>query len=340
LLNPDPHYFSRIRSWTFQQLLDQYFDDQKLKAILSFPLFGNAGLPPSRLSAFLGAKIYKEFLLDGGYYPEGGMQVLADAFAQRFRELGGELRLKRLVKKIDVQDRRVTGVILEQDGFIPANCVVSNGDARLTFCELLGNNVVGQDFVDFLKSMSHSLSMFILYLGLNGYDDHLPAPGTNLWILHHYDLDDAYASAQEGAFDRIGGYMMRIAPDIKSMVAFINAPFKSKEYWKENKDRMTKFFISKIKREAIPDLSNYIAYEESATPYTLYRYTLNYQGAAYGWEGTPSQLAVPELRKPSSIQGLYLAGHWTTHGLGIPGVVYVGYDTSRSILRKIKTLVL
>ncbi len=100
IMNADAKYFARMRRWTFKDLLDKHFHNEKVKAILSFPVFGNGGLPPSLMSAYVGTTIFKEFLLDGGYYPEGGMQALPDAFAERFKELGGELRLSSLVKQI------------------------------------------------------------------------------------------------------------------------------------------------------------------------------------------------------------------------------------------------
>jgi phytoene dehydrogenase-like protein len=47
-------------------------------------------------------------------------------------------------------------------------------------------------------------------------------------------------------------------------------------------------------------------------------------------------LAVEGFKKYSPIQGLYTTGHWTTQGLGISGVAYVGQDTAKIILRKEK----
>ena len=89
LFNPDPNTFSRMRKSTFQNMLNSFFRDNRLKAVLSFPLLGNSGLPPSMLSAFIGAKIFKEFLLDGGYYPDKGMQEIPDTLGKKYKEFGG-----------------------------------------------------------------------------------------------------------------------------------------------------------------------------------------------------------------------------------------------------------
>jgi len=337
LSGPDPKIFSLMRKWTFENLLDRYFTNIKLKGLLSFPLFGNGGLPPTRMAAFVGVKIYQEFLLDGGYYPEGGMQVLSDTLAERFVEMGGELRLSCPVKKVTLKNNAVIGIILNDGQFLASRCVISNCDARQTFFSLLGKRVLEPAFIAQIESMVPSLSGFILYLGLEGHPKHLPEPGVNLWYLFNYDLQAAYVAAVKGDFRHVGGYVLHVSPDKKTVFVFINAPYKTGHYWRFNKTKLLDFFIRRIEAETIPDLSKHILVKDAATPLTLKRYTSNYKGATFGWASTPQQLAIPDLRKPSFLQGLYLTGHWTTHGLGIPGVVYLGYDTARMILKKRKS---
>jgi phytoene dehydrogenase-like protein len=336
VLNPDPRFFSRIRSWTFRQLLDHYFRNDKLKAILSSPLLGNGGLPPSLMSAFVGAKLFSEFLLDGGYYPEGGMQALPDALGEIFKGHGGELRLSSLVKKITVDDaRRVTGVILEKNESIHSKYVISDCDARQTFFKLLGRDEISKDFCDRMEKMMPSLSDYVLYLGVDSHFETLPKPRIGFWIFSHYDLERSYRAARKGNLEGIGGYFLRVAPD-RSILAIMPAPFKTKNYWISHKHTFMQIFIEMIEKSFIPGLQEHIIYKEAATPHTLYRYTLNQRGASFGWEGTPEQLAVPDFRKPSFLKNLYCTGHWTTQGLGISGVVYLGSDTARSILRREK----
>jgi phytoene dehydrogenase-like protein len=335
LNNPSPISFARMRNWTFRQLLDHYFLDNKLKTILAFPLLGNGGLPPSLMSAFTGSKIFTEFLLDGGYYPEGGMQALPIALVGRFKELGGELRLSCLVKQIVVRDGKVAGVHFENNDFISSRYVVSNCDAMQTFSDLLGSEVVSKEILNEIETMSPSLSMFVLYLGVdNNTFQSLHQPGTNLWILNSYDIEQIYSKINKGHFDEIDDFMMRISPDNQTILAFVNAPFKSRAYWTSKKGKLTEIFIKGIMRNVLPDLTKHLIFRDAATPYTLYRYTLNYKGAAYGWSGIPSQSSFSRYRCPSFINGLYLTGHWITQVQGIPGVIYIGYDTAKMISRK------
>jgi phytoene dehydrogenase-like protein len=325
-----------IKSLTFQELLNRYFKDQKLMSMLSYPLFGNSGLPPSLLSAFIGIKIFREFLLDGGYSVQNGIQNIPDALADIFREFGGELYLSSRVKTIETKDKSVIGINLEQGDFLPAKYVISNCDSRQTFISLLGTKVVDKYFLKTVRHMMQTLSVFAVYMGFEEFYDILTGRGTNLWMLHRYDLENIYISAQSGKINKIDNYLLHISPERKTMTALMITPFKTRNYWIKSKERIRETFIKTVESDFSPDLSKHIQYKDAATPYTLYRYTSNYRGAAFGWACTPSQIAMINFRKPAFLKGLYMTGHWTTNGLGIPGVVYIGHDTARMILRKEK----
>jgi len=333
LKNPPPKFFAGNRSLTFDRLLHRYFRDGRLHSVLAFPLFGNGGLPPSLLSAFIGVRIYQEFLLDGGYYPGFEMQSLPDTLAEQFRDSGGYLRLSCPVEKIAIKDKQVIGVLLSKDEFVPSRYVVSNCDARRTFFNLLEAGTLEKEFADSLNSKIPSRSMFILYLGLNGFFDGLPTPGINTWFMPNYDVEKAYVSAQNGLLDEVGA-MVRVMPYHKSMLAFINVPYLDEGIWDKKRKLYAEDFLLRIEKEAVANLKGHVVLQSSATPQTLERYTGNYLGAAYGWAGFPEQIALHELRKPSFVEGLYLAGHWTTQGLGIPGVIYSGRITAQTIMRR------
>lgn len=320
-----------MKNRTFGEVLDVYFKDGRLKASLSFPLFGNSGLPPSRLSAFIGLKIFREFLLDGGYSPDGGMQKLSDALSQVFMEAGGELLYSAPVKMIRLQEKEVRGIILTDKRSFDAKYVVSNCDARQTFLQLVGGQSLTNDFMQAIDELRPSLSMFIVYLGLAN-NDFVPYQGSNLWVLNQHDLGEMYVTVKKGLIEGFGGYLIHSANN--TVTAFMNAPYKDENFWSQLREELTDRFIEKIEKDAIPGLSQQMVYKASATPHTLNRYTLNSMGAAYGWECIPSQVALPDFRKPSFVRNLFLAGHWTTTGLGIPGVVYIGYDTAKMIIRR------
>jgi phytoene dehydrogenase-like protein len=334
LMNPTLNSFARMRSWTFKDLLDHYFQNEALKSMLAFPIFGNGALPPSRMSAFIGAKIFIEFLLDGGYYPDGGMHVMSNALAGRFQEYGGELLLSSPVQKIIVRNGNASGVVINNT-LIASRHVISNCDARQTFLNLVGKKHLPQEFLNKLTHMIPSLSMFVLYLGM---DQAFPEnAGSNIWYLPQYDLENMYRSATRRSHKNISEFMMRISPNGKCILAFIHAPYRNKPFWLNNREKFIESFILHL-THIMPDIAQHILYKEAATPHTMHRYTLNYRGAAYGWESIHSQLADVDFRRPSFLHNLSLTGHWSTQGLGIPGVAYLGYDTASTLLKRRKTL--
>jgi len=334
----NPQSFARLRNCTFENLLDHFLKNDKLKAILAFPLLGNGGLPPSKMSAFIGARLFIEFLLDGGYYPKGGMQELSNTLATRFIEFGGVLRLSSLVTKIITDAKTVKGVVLEKAGIVSSEYVISNCDARQTFLKMLEKEELNQEFLEKLLNMTPSLSLFVLYLGIDKDCKTLPRCGSNIWYMPHYDIEKMYLSASQRDNKNVAEYMVRTSPDGKTVLAFINAAFHDKIYWNEHKKDLTAVLIKHIEQHTIPGLSQHIRYKDAATPYTMYRYTLNEKGAAYGWASTSTQFADPDFRKPSCVKGLFLTGHWATQGMGIPGVTYLGYDMANFILKKKKML--
>ena len=336
LVSPDPQFFTRIRSWTLQDLLDRYFSDSKLKALLSAPLLGLGGLPPSLMSAFVGVKLFSEFLLDGGYHPTGGMQSLPDALAKQFKEFGGKLLLSCPVQRILANNRQVTGITVAQNVFIPSRNVISACDARQTFVTLIGKENIEPSFYRALQSMRPSISNFVAYLGLDNHFKALPRTGSTICFFSHYDLLKAYRAIERGNLETYGGFMFYISEKAPTVLAIVPTPYRTKSYWAKRKPFFLDSFINRLEKCAIPHLTRHLVYKEAATPHTLQRYTLNYRGASFGWAGTPAQLAKTDFRKPSFMKGLFLTGHWTTQGLGISGVVYVGQDTAKMLLRKEK----
>ena len=329
--------FLRLRNLTLRDLLDQYFANGDLKALLSLPLLAIGGLPPSMMSACVGAQFYSEFLLDGGYIPEGGMQELSNAIADRFKEYGGELLLSRRATKIDSKDGKVSGATIEHEGFIPARFVVSNCDARQTFLALLGSDRLEKEFCATLKGMQPSTSSFIIYLGMDRTFESSLTPGTVYLHFDHHDAEKAFQTVNSRELGDGSWYAVRTSLDRTTVYIEMLTPFQSADYWKRNKEKILETFIAKLERETMPNLSHHILFRDAATPHTLFRYTSNYRGASYGWAGIPSQTIVPGFRKPPFVQNLYLAGHWTTLAVGISGVAYVGFDTATMIMKRRKS---
>ena len=64
--------YKKIKRMSFHGILDEFFDDYKLKATLEALLL-NFGLSARKASPITSVLLYRDYILDGGYYPSGGM---------------------------------------------------------------------------------------------------------------------------------------------------------------------------------------------------------------------------------------------------------------------------
>jgi len=335
--------FAKLRSFTFSDLLNQYFRNKELKTILSIMLLGYTGLPPTQLSSIVGILIFREFVFDGGYYPVGGMQNLPDTLAQRINDFGGEVITGIKVKKIIVENTLAKGIELENGQIITGRRIISACDSTETFLELVGINNLSSDFVKIIKSCQPSLSAFLVYIGLNSSLVDLPELKSHVWLLDGYsdDIEKIYSELLEGRYR----FLALSSPSLRNLSAmksnnrdslflFINMPFKSEGFWSDSTRLDIRNKLINIAQRMIPNLKNRIELDFTATPVTLSNWTLNHRGAAYGLADTVTQFGDPHFSESTEIANLFLAGHWTNRSSGVTSVINSGYITAQRILNK------
>jgi len=333
-----PYFYRNLKRYTFQRLLDEYFRNKKLKATLG-SLLGNIGLPPERASALASVILFKEFILDPGYYPLGGIQAFPDALATLIKNNGGEILLSRNVTKILVKHNRVKGVVIDDDICMEAKKIVSNADLTHTFTNLLhGVN----------KEIEPSCSIFACYLGLKTNLKNISRDSCGIWNFASYDLKNIYSRLRENILSKNKPshilYLFPSAhdPTIKdrhksTMVMMFFVPFLNKKFWDVHKEEISFNMINNADA-SFPNIKKYIETKVIATPFTFYRYTKNTNGAAFGLASTLQQMKKLSIPFKTTIKGLYLAGHWCSVGrgqAGISGVSVAGKICAQQILREI-----
>jgi prolycopene isomerase len=92
---------------SFQNMLDEYFEDSKLKSIISTP-WPYIGVHPSQLSATTMVGMLMSYH-DGAFRPVGPYQDIPNALAKKLQEFGGEIHLKTRVRKILIERGKATG---------------------------------------------------------------------------------------------------------------------------------------------------------------------------------------------------------------------------------------
>lgn len=340
---------------TLGQFLDTCTRDPALRTVLA----GEAGTyaePPSRASLALHAALMLHYLEQGGFYPEGGGQVMADELAASIERSGGKLLLSSRVTEILVENGRAVGVSFENKHLGPttvrARAVISNADIKRTFLSLVKVRHWSGRALKRAKSWEMAPALGVAYLGVKREVFAKLARNTNYWVYPHTDLDALYDDARAGRMTSdpmvyatiaslkdptnprlappgvINLQLMTIAPSQPSAWGVSDAHVQSGEYSESERYLAEKMaFATRMKRvaeQALPGLGQSVIFEEVATPLTHSRYTLSTGGTSYGLALIPSQFLHRRPGAKTEIEGLYLCGASCQMGHGILGSMVNG----------------
>ena len=324
----------KYRTATLADVLDEFLDDPQAKAVCAAQ-WPYLGLPPSRMAFMAYSGAFMATVEPGPIYPKGGFQHLSDSLADVIRENGGELVLDTTVTGISLEGETVSGVVLDSGQEVGAGVVVSNVDAKQTFEELVGAEHLPERFMRRLGRMKPSLSAFLVYSAAT-LDPRDFGMRHETFVYRHWDHDTTYSEILEGG---LGGMWLSfptlhdpsLAPEGEHIVLFTSLmPYDIGEPWDGAKERYTEAMLEQVEA-VMPGYRDATTFVDSATPATFERYTRAQQGAAYGWENTPSQTVPKRLDYRTPIEGLFLAGHWTHPGTGSVRCLLSGAQTAAAI---------
>lgn len=320
----------KFKNWTYQEFLDRWFKDNRLKSILSAEYL-YIGTRPKYSSALFMAVLLASYLKDGIYYPIGGTQVFSNAIYNKFHEHGGTSLFKKRVKKILIthNNKQALGVELETRERILGKIIVSNVDACETFLKLIDRSNVPKKYLHEIKSSKRSTSLFLTFLAIRNYKKDISKKRG--WHFSSYDMNrnNPLYIFIPTLFDST------IAPDSTHIIEVITAftrDFDSVKDWDQCKKDLQSTIMRKLNLILGDDIERNLVYVDSATPKTFEKFTSNSKGVAYGWSMTPDQTASGRLQQETPIRNLYLVGHWTTPGCGITSVAVSGWNLSKKIL--------
>ncbi len=326
---------------TVREVMDRHVRDESLKAVLS-QAWIYYGPPPQELWSILFLAANHGYLTHGPYHVRGSSQALADAYAERIVELGGEVRTGARVASIEVEHRRVKGVTTETGERFGARYVVSNADPYQTFQKLIAAEHRPPGIERKLERMEPSNGLVGVYLGLDVEPAHWDIHEHEIFYNTTLDAEKAYRSMMEADYEdasisitlysNLGDSFY--APEGGSVVVvhsyadFDNWPAERQAYQAE-KERVAARLMALAER-VMPGLSRHVVVKEIATPRTLQTYGMQAEGTPYGFDAVPSQGQA--LPNHTSIEGLFLAGAWTSPGHGVTTAQLSGREAARQVL--------
>lgn len=312
---------------TLRQVLDEEFDNPKLKLLLTADC-PHWGSPPSRTSFVFDSMLRLSYFL-GNYYPKGGSQAFADALAQRFEDMGGHILIHTRAERIEVSGKRVRGVRLETlrgrlkgTWNVDADIVVSNADLRLTLDRLLPKEHVDPDYRQSIDKLRPSFPCFLSHIGLRDMDPAVLEQAQG-YYWNHWDPERVGRDGLRCKIFVPTLYEPAMAPEGGHVVILQKVQeldYRGVDCWPTHKAEV-EAYVTRHLKQVIPGIEDRIVVQTSASAHTSWRFTLNQQGAMLGWEMSPDQLGSERPDIVGPVNGLFWVGHWTRPGGGITPVI-------------------
>ena len=305
----------KLQNWigkSFQDLLDIYLKNRRLKGVLS-SYCTSLALPSYRVSAIAAVNTLMHYVKGGAFRVRGGIQRLTGLLVESIKNNSGEIYLGEKVKKILAEKNRVTGVITEKQRYVKSNYVISNMDLKTLTSSMVPDDAIDKSRLAQLNKLETSASFVTLYMGTD-MDLRKNKLTSSMGYFPSYETD-SMLNRNEDVFFGLN------IPSILDDSAAPRGNHNVVVYWplSEHKDvdknEIADKLIARLER-FIPGLSQHIILRQVADAKTFFRYTGNYGGAAYGWKQNAGFYAkLSTLR--NLMENFYIVGHWAGFGGGI-----------------------
>lgn len=303
------------------QILNEIFSDPLLIEMLLCPLmwYGNAREHDMDWGQF--CIMFRSIFLEGFARPFKGVRLILKHLVRRYRELGGELRLRSGIAKICVEEGRAVGVELEDGTQLRANRILSSAGIveTMRLCEdRTVEEVATAGEMTFIESIS-VLDRQPRDIGFDKtivfYNDsetfHWTKPTTELCDIRTGVIcsPNNYDYAPDDGQLEAGLMRLTTIADFQRWSSLTEDEYRRAKYrWYDESVASAVRFI--------PDFRRNVVDSDIFTPKTIRRFTSHDNGAVYG-------APVKQLDGTTRLKNLYLCG--TDQGfVGIVGAIVSG----------------
>jgi phytoene desaturase len=303
--------------------ISKYFKSEELRALFTFQnlYLGQNPYGASGMYTFLP---FME-LADGVYFPEGGMHEVAVKLLDLAKEAGVGTHLNSPVDRIDVNKNKVSGVVLEDGSFHPADLVISNADLPYVYQKLLPDNRKAKR----LARKKYSCSAIAFHWGV---DKVYPQLKQHTVFVSENHRESCRIIFKENSFSDDPSIYVHspvrsdksAAPENQdSLTAIVHAGNleDSKEYdWEQIKSQARKAILSRFEQEGLTDFEKHIKFEICFTPQSWYDEFNLVKGGTFG--SLAHNLFQMGFLRPANhhkkYTNLYFTGGSTQPGSGMP----------------------
>ena len=352
---PDEAVFERMVTGSMRDLVEEYFESDQVRA---FAIDGQDAGDVSAPGSVMGVAYFKSNLFtDRGNFgiPRGGMGGITEAMARSAQAKGVEIRTGTEVKRLNVREGSVRGVVLTDGQKIDADVVLSNADPKRTFLTLVEPGVLDTGFVQAVRRLKTNVSClkfhcalrelpdFSAYLGTDANPKYLAqvriCPSVEYFEQSWDDARRGLPSTCPVMIIQIPSvYDASLTPQGQHVMSVwsLYAPVRLREgSWDDAKRQVGEHLIDTIAQYA-PNFRDAVIDWELFTPADLERRVSLTDGNIRHLDVTSQQLLAQRPNRQLSgyrtpIKGLYLCGAGTHPGGEVTGAP--GHNAANAVLR-------
>jgi phytoene dehydrogenase-like protein len=253
--------------------------------------------------------VFSNFLSKGVYIFRGGTDKIIGMMQAELVKNGADIRTHCRAEKIIVENRKVTGVVVNGKT-IGTRTVVSNGNVKATVQKLVGEEHFDAQFVEENRKVRLNNSSCQVYIGIRKGAT-IDYAGDLLFTSVADKLDSQMLRSRNITSRTFSFYYPDTRPgsDMYAIVASTNANYEdwanlSPEEYKASKKDLIESTLTVLEKY-VPGVRDKLDYVEAATPRTFERYTLHPNGTSFGtkFEGLKISMGLP-----AQVRGLFHTG--------------------------------
>lgn len=329
---------------SINDVLDNLFHDDLLKNVLvgNLPLYAaERGKTPFAQHAFI-----MDFYNQSAFRVVGGSDAIAISLADSVREMGGQVLVRKKVRRICCDDTKAIGVETDDGCFYPASCIISTTHpARLM--EMLDTKLIRPAFRSRLKNIPNTTGCFSLYVKFK--EDAMPYMNTNLygyqgatpWDCEHYTeanwpkgfLYMHHCHENAPRFARSGVVLSYMKMEDVAKWQGTTIGHRGADY-EDFKRRHAERLIQEVEKHQ-PGFAAAIESYYTSTPLTYFDYTGTEGGSMYGVAKDISLGPAGRVPYRTKVPNLLLAGQ-NVNSHGMMGVLVGTIVTCSELIPNVK----
>ncbi len=318
----------RMKAWqSIYSLVAQHIRHPKLRIVMSFHPLLIGGNPFSVTCVY--SLIHSLERRWGVHSAMGGTTAIVRELVKLLEEREVPIRYNAPVTRIRVEAGRARGVELASGEYLPADIVVSNGDAAWTYRHMVAPEHRRHWTDRKIAKGQYSSGLFVWYFGTNRqyhevphhmmvlgpryqgllqdiFKNHTLSKDFSLYLYRPTATDPSLAPAGCDSF-----YVLSVVPNLSSQTD-----------WVAVQETYRDAIATVLQDSVLPNLKQHVVSSKITTPQDFQDRLWSYRGAGFGLEPILTQSAwFRPHNRSEDVDGLFMVGASSQPGAGVPSVL-------------------